>query len=133
MVTGVFSQQKSESKTITVEGGAQKNVFKLTADQYEENRHFFLAQYFRDNYNKALSELPIINSPVNITKIEVWVTNIGPAVTDTNPSHIGEYIPYNPNIHSVAFGQYPSKYIQRPDVADRYQPDPQYKYSYPVP
>jgi len=35
MVTGVFSQQKSESKTITVEGGAQKNTFKLNADQYD--------------------------------------------------------------------------------------------------
>lgn len=112
MVTGVFSQQKSESKTITVEGGAQKNTYELTADQYEENRHFFVAQYFRDNYNQALSQLPIINSPVNITKIEVWVTNIGAAVTDNRNivafSDLGEYIPYNTNIHPLAGGQYPA-------------------------
>ena len=34
-----------------------------------------LAQYFRDAYNNALKEYPLINSPINITKVEVWVTN----------------------------------------------------------
>ena len=112
MVTGVFSQQKSESQTITVEGGAQLHDFKLTADQYEENRHFFLAQHFREKFNTSLAELPIINSPVNITKIEVWITNIGPAVTDNRNlvafSDLGEYYPNNPNVHAMAGGQYPS-------------------------
>ncbi|HEX7585387.1 MAG TPA: cell surface protein SprA, partial [Prolixibacteraceae bacterium] len=37
--------------------------------------HFFLAQYFRDHYNEALKNLPIINSGITINKIEVWVTN----------------------------------------------------------
>ena len=112
MVTGVFSQQKSESQTITVEGGAQLHDFKLTADQYEDNRHFFLAQHFREKFNSSLAELPIINSPVNITKIEVWITNIGPAVTDNRNlvafSDLGEYYPFNPKINSLAGGQYPS-------------------------
>ncbi len=74
-VTSIFSQQKSESSTITVEGGAQVKDFEISADNYETNRHFFLAQYFRDNYDRALKNLPIIASGINITRIEVWVTN----------------------------------------------------------
>ncbi|MFA8299043.1 MAG: cell surface protein SprA [Hyphomicrobiales bacterium] len=80
MVTGVFSQQNSEAKNITVQGGAQQNKFKATALDYEENKHFFISQYFRENYEKGVSELPVINSDVTITKIEVWVTNIGPPI-----------------------------------------------------
>jgi cell surface protein SprA len=74
-VTSIFSQQKSESSVIQVEGGAQSNEFEFTADQYEPNRHFFLAHYFKDNYDRSLQNLPIINSGINITRIEVWVTN----------------------------------------------------------
>jgi cell surface protein SprA len=81
-VTGVFSEQRSESRNIMVQGGAQSNPFQFKADEYEDDRHFFISHYFRDNYNKALSTLPIINSNINILKIEVWVTNIGAPVTN---------------------------------------------------
>lgn len=74
-VTSVFSQKKGKSKTITVEGGAQKREFLVRADEYDENRHFFLSHFFRDNYNKSLESLPIVKSYINITDIEVWVTN----------------------------------------------------------
>ncbi len=78
-ITGIFSQQQSETKNITIQNGAKQNSFTLSPLDYEDNRHFFISQYFRDHYEKALSTLPIITSDVNITKIEVWVTNIGPA------------------------------------------------------
>lgn len=78
-VTAVFSKQKSESKNISVEGGAQTSRFEMKADEYESDKHFFLDHYFRENYNQALADLPIINSNVEITKIEVWRTTIGPA------------------------------------------------------
>ena len=98
-VTALYSQQKSETKSITVQGNAQTNKFRLRADEYEENRHFFIAQYFRDHYNNALKSLPLINSSVNILKIEVWVTNIGAAVTENRNivafQDVGEYNPYN--------------------------------------
>ena len=74
-VTTIFSQQKGESSTIQVEGGAQSKEFELKADQYEANKHFFLSHYFKANYDRALAGLPVINSGVNITRIEVWVTN----------------------------------------------------------
>jgi cell surface protein SprA len=74
-VTAVFSQQKSESKSIKVQGGAQTTNFEIKADQYEELRHFFLGQYFAQTYDQNLSDLNRISSAINITKIEVWVTS----------------------------------------------------------
>ncbi|MEN8121056.1 MAG: cell surface protein SprA [Bacteroidota bacterium] len=74
-VTSIFSQQKSESSVIEVEGGAQIEDFEFEVDEYESNRHFFLSHYFKDNYDRALENLPVINSRVTITRIEVWVTN----------------------------------------------------------
>ena len=82
MVTAVASKQESEKKTITVSGGAQANEFYFKADEYEENQHFFLGQYFREHYNESLNNLPIIASNVVITKIEVWRTTIGAAISE---------------------------------------------------
>lgn len=74
-VTTVLSQQKGESSVIQVEGGAQLSDFELYADDYEANRHFFLSQYFRDIYDDALKNLPVVSSGINIERIEIWVTN----------------------------------------------------------
>jgi cell surface protein SprA len=74
-VTSIFSQQKGEASTIEVEGGAQTQEFEVFADQYEANRHFFLAHYFKENYDNALRGLPVVYSGVTINRIEVWVTN----------------------------------------------------------
>ena len=74
-VTTVLSQQKGESSEIEVKGGAQVNQFEIPIDQYDANKHFFIAHYFRDRYEDALKTLPIINSGFTITKIEVWITN----------------------------------------------------------
>lgn len=103
-ITSVFSQQRTESKSIEVQGGAQTTEFEFKADDYEENRHYFLGQYFRDRYDDALSTLPIINSNIVINKIEVWVTNIGAATEDNRNivafSDLGESQPFNQNIGS---------------------------------
>ncbi|MBD5310117.1 MAG: cell surface protein SprA [Bacteroides sp.] len=74
-LTGLLSQQNSESKTVTAQGGAQTTSFSINADDYDANRHFFLAQYFYDNYDTFASRLPHVSSGINITRIEVWVTN----------------------------------------------------------
>lgn len=74
-VTSVFSQQKGETSVVQMENGAQKNEFKISVDQYEANRHFFLSKYFYDHYDEALRNLPVINSGISINKVEVWVTN----------------------------------------------------------
>ena len=74
-ITSVISQQQSQTKNIVAEGGGALTEFELRTTQYDSDRHFFISQYFRNLYNSALSNLPLINSPVQITKIEVWVTN----------------------------------------------------------
>jgi cell surface protein SprA len=74
-VTTVLSQQKGQSSVIDVKGGAQLSDYEIFADEYEANRHFFISQYFRDTYDNALKNLPLISSGINIERIEVWVTN----------------------------------------------------------
>ncbi len=73
--TTVLSQQKGERKEIEVEGGAQTQEFDIRADDYEANRHYFLSQFFLNQYDAAMRSLPVPNSGVNITRIEVWVVN----------------------------------------------------------
>jgi cell surface protein SprA len=58
-----------------VSGGAQTSTFDIKADEYEANRFYFLSYYFRDNYENALRTLPTVNSGIQITRVEVWVTN----------------------------------------------------------
>jgi cell surface protein SprA len=82
-ITGILSQQKSTKSEIEVSGGAQTSEFDVYADEYEANKHYFLAHYFKEKYDTALTNLPFINSGVNITKIEVWVTNKTGTTNDT--------------------------------------------------
>ena len=82
-LTTVFSEQKSETSSIEIQGGAQLTDFELSIDNYESNKHFFLSQYFYENYNAAMQNLPIITSPINITKIEVYITNKNSSTINT--------------------------------------------------
>ncbi len=74
-VTAVFSEQRSQNNTVVAQGGGTLNDFNITALDYDEDKHFFLAHYFRDNYDRALETYPYIQSQVQITRLEVWVTN----------------------------------------------------------
>ena len=114
-VTGVFAEQKSQTKTVAAQGGSTIQEFELQATDYDENRHFFLAQYFRDNYNNALKDYPLINSAINISKVEVWVTNRNATTIDIRNivalSDIGEGDPSNigpANVTPVPGTLYPS-------------------------
>ena len=74
-ITAVFSQQNSESTNVIAEAGASIQPFELRATDYDTDRHFFLSQFFIDNYANSLKNYPLISSQVNITRIEVWITN----------------------------------------------------------
>ena len=109
----VVSQKKSTSKSVSSKGGTQTNPFEIDAADYEENRHFFLAHYFRQTYDKAMSTLPNLTTGVKINRVEVWVTNktastansrhvvaltdLGENVKVSNPvwSTTGEQVPGN--------------------------------------
>ena len=74
-VQALISQQNSEAQSVNSEGGAQMTKFEVSADSYDENKHFFLNYYFRDHFDQAMEQLPYVASGVTINRIEVWVTN----------------------------------------------------------
>jgi cell surface protein SprA len=74
-LTGVFSEQRSQSRTVVAQGGGTLEEFDFFGLDYDENRHFFLGHYFRDKYDEALQNYPFIQSTVQITRVEVWITN----------------------------------------------------------
>jgi cell surface protein SprA len=71
----IAASSKGKRQEINIAGKAQVQNFELSADNYEANRHYFVNFYHRDNYNNAMKSLPIVNSGVNITRMEVWLTN----------------------------------------------------------
>ncbi len=83
-VTAIFSEQKSQTKSVTAQGGGTVQNFDLFALDYDADRHFFLSQYFRNLYDRSLSKYPVIDSRVQITRMEVWVTNRQNRVSTTD-------------------------------------------------
>ena len=109
-VTAVLANQKSQRQSVNLQGGAAAQPFEIKADEYEENRHFLIGQYFRNNYNKAMSTLPVPTSQVQILRMEVWVTNKNGTTTDARDivglMDLGEANPFNPNF--IVSGTLPS-------------------------
>ena len=101
-IDAVVSQKETSTENMQVQGGASAQEFEIRADEYEENRHYFIAQYFYDNYNKAMSTLPVVNSSIKIIRLEVWRTNIGAAVTNNRNilalTDLGEHSTSSPGV-----------------------------------
>ena len=57
-VTAIASQQKTKRGQIEIKGGAQYQEFDVRADEYDENRHFLLSHYNRDQFEGALTNRP---------------------------------------------------------------------------
>ena len=87
--TMVFSQQQGEAKNIVVQGGGALQTFKINAIDYEENQHYYLGHYFLNNYDNALLNYPLINSKININRIEAWVLEQGSGNLQDQKSIIG--------------------------------------------
>ena len=134
-ITAVFSQQNSESKTVVAESGASIQPFELRTTDYDNDRHFFLSQYFIDNYANSLRQYPLVSSQINITRIEVWVTNrnastddfrsivaladLGESETDVLVNQSGSVQPTNPPM--VTGGNLPTN--QSNNLADLLTPN----------
>lgn len=75
-ITGVASTQRGKHDEVSIEGGGvQGREFEIKASDYDENRHFFLGHFFRDNYEKWLNNIPQITSGIKVTRVEVYVIN----------------------------------------------------------
>ncbi|MBC7850635.1 MAG: cell surface protein SprA, partial [Chitinophagaceae bacterium] len=103
-VTAAIANQQSSRQSLGLQGGATNTYFEFKANDYEENRHFLLAQFFRENFKNAMKDLPRVNSLVQILRLEVWVTNRNGSTTETRDvvglMDLGERNPFNPSIQS---------------------------------
>lgn len=113
-ITGALGQVRSQIQTEQIQGGAGRNKtkFQIRASDYEDNQHFFLAQYFYENYEKSIQQLPVIQSGIRITRIEVWVTNRQNKTQQVRQAiafmDMAEPTPYNNRISSSGLGGLPS-------------------------
>src|SRR5687768_940227 len=111
-VTTVLANQRSQRQSLGIQGGSATQIFTFKSDEYEENRHFLMSQFFRNNYNAAMKELPLVNSLSQILRVEVWVTNRTGATTETRDvvalMDLGEGEPYNPT-WSLGLGNIPPR------------------------
>ncbi|MFN0049460.1 MAG: cell surface protein SprA [Cytophagales bacterium] len=98
-VTAIAAQQRGRGQETKLQGGAQGRDFSVRADNYEDNRHYFLGQFFRNNYEKSLENMPQITSGVNVTRVEVWITNRNNTTDNLRNAvgfmDLGEYSPFN--------------------------------------
>src|SRR5690606_37127927 len=77
-VTAVASTQRGKSEAIEINtgvDGGQGREFELKASDYDENRHFFLGHFFRENYERWLTAIPQPNSGVYVQRVEVYLAN----------------------------------------------------------
>ncbi|MCX8486707.1 MAG: cell surface protein SprA, partial [Crocinitomicaceae bacterium] len=95
----IAAASKGKKTEINVSGKAQIQKFEITADNYEANKHYFLNLYHQQHYDTAMSTLPVVNSTMFITRIEVWVTNRTSNTENTRNivafSDLGEALPSN--------------------------------------
>lgn len=98
-IDAVVSQKETSTENMQVKGGSSSQEFEIRADEYEDNRHYFISQYFYNHYNDALKTLPIVASNIKILRLEVWRTNVGAAVTNNRNllalTDLGERHPSN--------------------------------------
>jgi cell surface protein SprA len=110
-ITAALANQRSQRQSVALQGGGLSQQINKRLDDYDENRHFLLAQYFRNQYNTAMSQLPLINSLVQILRMEVWVTNRTGTAINTRSivgfMDLGERNPYNPNLTSTTSSDLP--------------------------
>ncbi len=78
-VTTIATTQRGKQSSVKVagstNGAAQGRPFEIVGSNYDENRHFFIGQFFRDNFETWLGTLPQITSGINVTRIEVYLLN----------------------------------------------------------
>ncbi len=113
-VSTIFANQRSQRQSVALQGGSNTQPFQVKADEYEENRHFLLGQYFRNNYNNAMKNLPIVNTQEQLLRLEVWVTNRTGATTNTRDvvglMDLAEQNPYQqpPVVNPIPGQTYPN-------------------------
>lgn len=74
-LTTIASQQEGQANSLSIEGGAETTEFDLQATDYDEDSHFFLGYYFRNNWNRTNQDptrVTLFDGFSRVTDIEVW-------------------------------------------------------------
>lgn len=74
-LTGIVSQQEGQGNSQTLSGGATETQFEVRPNAYDDNRHFFLDFYARQEFEGNMADPTLTRRLFNITNIEVWVLN----------------------------------------------------------
>jgi cell surface protein SprA len=81
-LSAIASQSKSKQQNLLIQGGAVEQEFEVRADEYDENRHFFLSHYNRAIFEPSLKNLPQISNLFRIKNIQVWITDVRQETSD---------------------------------------------------
>lgn len=72
-LTSVVSQQEGEGQTETLTGGAQERQLSIRPADYENDRHFFLDFYNRQQFEQNMSNPQQLGQAYQLSEINVWI------------------------------------------------------------
>ena len=72
-VTSVLSQQDGESNVETISGGSQEQQINIRPSDYEDNRHFFIDFFTRQEFENSVSNPQQLRQTLQIADVEVWI------------------------------------------------------------
>lgn len=85
-LTTVISQQKGESQSQTISGGSQETPISIRPAQYQNNRHFFIDFYNRQQYEDNLANPQLMGQAYQIADLKVWISE--PQINTTDPEAV---------------------------------------------
>lgn len=72
-LTSVLSQQEGEGNTQTITGGAQEQQISIRPAGYENDRHFFIDFYNRQQYEQNMANPQQLGQALQLTEVQVWL------------------------------------------------------------
>lgn len=72
-LTSILSQEKGESNVETITGGSQDRQVNIRPASYENDRHFFMDYYTRQEFEQSLANPQQALQILQISEVNVWV------------------------------------------------------------
>ncbi len=72
-LTSVLSQQKGESRAETITGGSQERQINIRPADYENDRHFFIDFYTRQEFERSMANPQQRLQTLQISEVNLWL------------------------------------------------------------
>ncbi|MDX1617981.1 MAG: cell surface protein SprA, partial [Balneolaceae bacterium] len=72
-LTSVLSQQEGQGNTQTITGGAQEQRIAIRPANYENDRHFFIDFFNRQQFEQNMANPQQLGQALQLTEVKVWV------------------------------------------------------------